>query len=212
MTGSAARTLTCVVADDHAAMVDVVSRSLTEDGIEVVARARDGAEALAAIRALKPSVAVLAILMPVLGGIEVVRSANRLVPGTATILYAAHPQRDLLVEGLDAGARGFVLKDTPSIELVRAVRLVASGEMYIDPVLAPALLHAGTRAAHTQLSSREREILRFLADGKSNAEIARTLFISPDTVRTYIRRAMNKLEAKTRTQAVAIALRQSFIA
>jgi DNA-binding NarL/FixJ family response regulator len=204
--------LTCVVADDHPAIVDAVSLGLEADGIEVVARARDGAEALAAIRALKPSAAVLDVVMPVLGGIEVARSASRLAPGTATILYTGYADRELLMEALDAGARGFVLKGTPPPELVRAVRLVASGETYVDPVLAPALLRAGARTTQPGLSPREREILRLLADGRSNDEMAQELFISADTVRTYIRRAMEKLEADTRTQAVAIALRQSLIA
>jgi DNA-binding NarL/FixJ family response regulator len=192
-------------------MVDVISMCLAADGIEVVARVRDGAAALAAIRELQPSVAVLDVNMPALGGIEVARSASRLAPGTASILYTGYSERDLLVAALDAGARGFVLKDTPPAELVRAVRLVASGETYLDPVLAPALLRAGALASHARLSSRERDILRLLADGKSNAEMAATLFISADTVRTYIRRAMDKLEADTRTQAVAIAIRQSYI-
>jgi DNA-binding NarL/FixJ family response regulator len=106
-----------------------------------------------------------------------------------------------------------VLKATPPAELVRAVRLVAAGSMYVDPVLAPILLRAIARAPeHASLSKREREILRLLADGKSNDEIAKELLISADTVRTYLRRAMKKLDADTRTQAVAIALRQSLIA
>jgi two-component system response regulator DesR len=118
----------------------------------------------------------------------------------------------LLVEALDAGARGYVLKETPVTELVRAVMLVAAGGTYVDPLLAPALVRAGAIGDHAPLSAREREILRHLADGETNDGIAAALSLSPSTVRTYIRRAMQKLEADTRTQAVAIALRESFIA
>jgi DNA-binding NarL/FixJ family response regulator len=96
-------------------------------------------------------------------------------------------------------------------ERLRAVEVVAAGKTYVDPVLAPTLVRAGANG-HPALSAREREILRHLADGERNDEIARALFLSPDTVRTYLRRAMEKLEADTRTEAVAIALRQSFIA
>jgi len=95
---------------------------------------------------------------------------------------------------------------------VRAVKLVAAGGPYVDPVLAPTLVRAGSVGDHAPLSAREREILRHLADGETNDQIANSLAISPDTVRTYIRRAMQKLEANTRTHAVAIALRSSLIA
>jgi DNA-binding NarL/FixJ family response regulator len=116
----------------------------------------------------------------------------------------------LLAEALDAGARGFILKESPISELLGAVRLVGAGGTYVDPALAPTLVRAGA-TGHPALSQREREILRHLADGQKNDEIAKELSISPDTVRTYIRRAMEKLEADTRTQAVAIALRESLI-
>jgi DNA-binding NarL/FixJ family response regulator len=213
MSASEAKRITCVVADDHRAIVDAVSMYLVADGVDVVAGVQDGADALAAIQEFKPSVAVLDIDMPTLGGLDVARSASRLVPGTAVILYTGYDEREVLVEALDAGARAFLLKATPPAELVRAVRLVAAGSMYVDPVLAPTLLRAGARATQLpSLSKREREILRLLADGKSNDEMAKELLISADTVRTYLRRAMEKLDADTRTQAVAIALRQSLIA
>ena len=204
-------TITCVVADDHPALVEAVGAVLRSEGIEVVALARDGAEALKAIEELRPATAVLDLAMPLLSGIEVARLASLSSPETGTILYTAHSEHELLVEALDAGVRGFVLKETPLAELVRAVKLVAAGKTYVDPVLAPMLVRAGATAPHLTLSAREREILRHLADGETNDEIAKALFLSPDTVRTYLRRAMEKLEADTRTQAVAIALRQSFI-
>jgi DNA-binding NarL/FixJ family response regulator len=204
--------VSCVVADDHPALVEAVALLLGLEGIDVVARASDGTAALEAIETLRPTVAILDLVMPGLGGIEVARAASRSTPGTATILFTGHRESELLVEALDAGARGFILKETPLTELVRAVKLVAAGGTYVDPLLGPTLVRAGANGPTTELSPREREILRHLADGQTNDEIARALFLSPDTVRTYLRRAMSKLEADTRTHAVAIALRESLIA
>jgi two-component system, NarL family, response regulator LiaR len=206
------RVITCVVADDHPALVKGVSLLLGAEGIEVVATANHGEEALRLIELHAPSVAVLDLIMPGLGGIEIARLAGRSAPATATILYTGHAERELLVEALDAGARGFVLKEAPLSDLVRAVVLAAGGQIYVDPVLAPTLVRGSATRPTPGLSARERDILRLLADGKSNDEIAATLYIAADTVRTYIRRAMTKLDADTRTQAVAIAVRESLIA
>jgi two-component system response regulator DesR len=203
--------LTCIVADDHPALVEAVSSLLELQGLRVVARAHDGHEALAAIEQHRPTIALLDVIMPGLGGIEVARLARRTAPETVSVLYTAHPEKELLVEALDAGARGFVLKERPLTELVRAVEVAAGGETYVDPVLAPALIREGANQSHPPLSARERDILRLLAEGKSNDDIAAELYISVDTVREYLRRAMRKLEADTRTQAVAIAVRESLI-
>jgi DNA-binding NarL/FixJ family response regulator len=127
------------------------------------------------------------------------------------LLYTGYGDRALLAEALDAGVRGFVLKEAPLEDLVRAVDIVAGGGTYVDPVLAGALVNAKLTSALPELTQREREVLRALADGLSNEEIGRRLFISPETVRTHVRKAMAKLDADTRTQAVATALRQSLI-
>jgi two-component system nitrate/nitrite response regulator NarL len=199
-----------VVADDHPALVEAIAVVLASERVDVVARAADGAAALKAIEELRPTTAILDVIMPRLGGIEVARLASRSTPETASILYTGHTEQELLVEAVDAGARGFVLKESPISELVGAVKVAAAGGTYVDRVLAPTLVRAGA-TGHPALSTREREILRHLADGQTNDEIAKDLFLSSDTVRTYIRRAMLKLEADTRTQAVAIALRESLI-
>jgi DNA-binding NarL/FixJ family response regulator len=114
-------------------------------------------------------------------------------------------------DALDAGVRGFVLKDAPLQYLVRAVEVVAGGGTYVDPVLAGALALARLNKDLPELTQREREVLRLLAEGLSNEDIGKRLFISPETVRTHIRKAMGKLDADTRTEAVATALRQSLI-
>ncbi|MDX6485741.1 MAG: hypothetical protein QOF43_894, partial [Gaiellaceae bacterium] len=132
-------------------------------------------------------------------------------PGTAIVFYTAFGDRALLSEALDVGARGFVLKEAPLADLVRAVERVAAGEAYVDPVLAGVLVSGHMADRLPSLTQREREVLRLLADGLANEEIGKALTISPETVRTHVRKAMAKLEADTRTQAVAKALRQSII-
>lgn len=204
--------ITCIVADDHPAMVEAVSDVLTESGVTVVARARDGEDALAKIEAGQPDVALIDVRMPRLGGIEVARRLATSAPNTAVILYTAYGDRALLTEALDAGARGFVLKEAPLADLARAIELVARGGTYVDPVLAGFLASVQTADKLPALTQRERDVLRLLADGFSNEEIGKRLFISPETVRTHVRKAMGKLDADTRTQAVATALRQSLIA
>ena len=203
--------ITCLVADDHPAVVEAVADVLTEHGIVVAGKARDGEDALERIEALKPDVALLDVRMPRLDGIEVARRAARSSPGTAVILYTAFGDRALLIEALDAGARGFVLKEAPLAEVVRAVELVAAGKTYVDPVLAGVLSVGAGSDKLVNLTQREREVLRLLADGLANEEIGKRLFISAETVRTHIRKAMAKLDADTRTEAVATALRQSLI-
>ncbi|HEY7196670.1 MAG TPA: response regulator transcription factor [Gaiellaceae bacterium] len=202
----------CLVADDHPAMVEAICEVLAEQGIEVTGRARDGEEALQKIETRKPDVAVVDLRMPRLSGVEIARRAGVSAPETGVIVYTAYGERALLTEALDAGARGFVLKEAPLDDLVRAVETVASGGSYVDPVLAGVLASSSTVGDLPTLTTRERDVLRLLADGHSNEEIGKRLFISPETVRTHIRKAMDKLDADTRTQAVAKALRQSLIA
>lgn len=202
----------CFVADDHPAMVEAVSEVLTEHGLDVVGRARDGEDAANAIAETKPDVAVIDVRMPRVSGIEVARRCARLSPDTAIILYTGYGDRALITEALDAGVRGFVLKEAPLADLVRAVEVVAAGGTYVDPVLAGVLASAEVTGKLPALTQREREVLRLLADGLANEEIGKRLFISPETVRTHVRKAMAKLDADTRTQAVAKALRQSLIA
>jgi len=204
--------VTCIVADDHPAVLEAVTEYITQGGIEVVARATDGEEALEKIEARKPTVALVDVRMPKLGGIEVARRAQRSTPETAIILYTGYGDRALLTEALDAGVKGFVLKEAPMDDLLRALHAVAAGSTYVDPVLAGTLAASSVGSKLPQLTQRERDVLRLLADGLANEEIGKRLFISAETVRTHVRKAMSKLEADTRTQAVARALRDRLIA
>jgi DNA-binding NarL/FixJ family response regulator len=202
----------CVIADDHPAIVDAVCRFLEqEDEIELVGRAADGERALRLIADHAPDVAVVDIRMPQVGGVEIARKLNDAGSTTAVILYTGYAERGLLLEALDAGARGFLLKEAPLDDLMRAIRIVCTGGTYVDPALASLL--AGPEAADRlpTLTKREREVLRLLSDGMRNEQVALELTISPLTVRTHVKKAMEKLEADTRTQAVARALRESLI-
>jgi DNA-binding NarL/FixJ family response regulator len=204
--------ITCLIADDHPAVVQAVAEVLASGGITITGQDRDGEQALETIRKHRPMVALLDLRMPRMSGIEVARAASRYAPETGVILYTAYGDRALLTEALDAGARGFVLKEAPLAEVVRAVELVADGRTYVDPVLAGVVTGGAATEKVLNLTQRERDVLRLLADGQSNEAIGKTLFISPETVRTHVRKAMTKLDADTRTQAVATALRMSLIA
>jgi DNA-binding NarL/FixJ family response regulator len=201
--------VTVLVADDHPAVLEAVASYLHDQGIDVVGRAQDGAEALDLIERRMPQVAVVDVRMPNLGGIELARQL-RGKSGTQVLLFSGYGDRALLLEALDAGVRGFVLKEAPLEDLLRAVRALAAGEGYVDPVLAGSLA-ASVGERLPELTVRERDVLRLLADGLSNEEIGKKLFISAETVRTHLRKAMDKLGAETRTQAVAVALRDRII-
>jgi DNA-binding NarL/FixJ family response regulator len=202
----------CLIADDHPAVLKAVSTYLQEEGIEVVAQARNGRDALSKIETIAPEVAIVDLRMPQLSGIEVARQAARAGVATAVILYTGAADRALLSEAVDAGARGFVLKEAPLPDLVRAIETVGNGGTYVDAVLAGELASAQATARLTELTQREREVLRLLADGNDYEQIGAALFISPETVRTHVRKAMTRLDANTRTQAVAMALRHALIA
>jgi DNA-binding NarL/FixJ family response regulator len=207
---STSNPIRAVVADDHPAVLRSVCDVLIDAGVDVVGRASNGEEAATKIEATRPTVAVLDVRMPRLNGIEVASQVSRTTPETAVILYTAYGDRALLSEALDAGVRGFVLKEAPLQDLTRAVDMVSGGAVYVDPVLAGVLASAESERL-PQLTKREREVLRLLADGLSNEEIGKRLFLSPETVRTHVQKAMRRLEADTRTQAVAVALRKSLI-
>ena len=209
--GATASEPTCVVADDHPSVLESISRYLDLHGFLVVGRAGNGEEAVALIELHRPSVAVLDLHMPLVAGAAVIRRVARSTPQSSCIVYSGFGDGALLNEALDAGARGFVLKDAPLDELVRALRTVAAGGMYIDPALADVLIRSTTPAAGLELTARERDVLRLLADGHSNESIGRELLISPDTARTQLGAAMGKLGVSTRTQAVATALRKALI-
>jgi len=197
-----------VIAEDHPPVLDALARVLAGSGVEVVGAARTGEEALALVRSRRPDVALLDVRLPGLSGVDALRRIRLVSPETRVALYTGYSDAPLLREGLAAGARGVVLKESPVDEIVRAVRAVAAGEVYVDAA-ASRLLGGGD--PESVLTPREREVLRLLAGGLDTEETARRLSISTHTLRTHIRNAMGKLGVRTRPQAVAEALRRRLI-
>jgi two-component system, NarL family, response regulator len=204
-----ARPLSFVIADDH----PPVLRSLTELvrgwGYTVLASTPSGAVALEKIESLQPDVALVDVHLPSISGLEIARRVGRTAPHTAVAIYTGYTDDALFSEAVDAGVRAVILKDAPLEDLRRALDVVSAGRIYLDPAVGGALLKS---SATPSLSRREREILRLLADGCPNEEIGARLFISEDTVAKHVANARRRLGARTRTQAVAIALRNRLIA
>lgn len=203
--------ITCVIADDHPSVLQFLSRFLSNSEITITASARDGEEALRKIEQTSPDVAVLDARMPRLSGLEVLRRLTAAGNPTRVILYTGYGDDALLSDALDAGVGGVIDKDAPLEDLVRAIRVVSEGGTYLDPKTAAALIAERRRNPKRELTSRERDVLRLLADGHTNEQMGVLLTISPQTVRTHVQKAMDKLGATTRVQAVAIALRHSLI-
>jgi len=203
--------ITCVIADDHPAVLDAITQYLEVQGITVVASCSRGDEALQALQDHQPTVALLDVSMETPDGLEVTRAARVSASNTRIVLYTGHRDRRALASAAGAGAHGLVLKEAPLGELVRALRIVASGETYLDPEIASLLKAHGESGAELSLTPRERQILSLVARGGTNDKVAQTLGLSTETVQSHVRNAMGKLDADTRTEAVATAIRNALI-
>lgn len=200
---------TCLIADDHPAIVETVKTLLERRGLTVERCAANGTAACMLIEELHPELALLDVHMPGMNGIEVARAVRQSSPETKVLMYTAHADSSFLNDALDAGVLGFIGKDTPLPELMRAIGEVVNGRVYIDPVLASMLVFDKNRNTEPLLTERERDVLRGIAAGHDQETIAKQLYLSPTTVRTHLTKAMRKLGAANRTQAVvkAIALK-----
>jgi two-component system response regulator DesR len=188
-----------LLAEDQLLVLDALAILLgREPDIEVVATARDGAEAVRLAAELRPDVALLDVEMPGLDGIEATRAIKSVSPATTVAILTTFDRPGYLERSLDAGATGFLLKDEPVEALARHIRRLHAGERVVDPTLAVHALIAG----RCPLSAREREVLAAAADGASVAEIARRLGLSEGTVRNYLSLAIQKLGVANRAQAV----------
>jgi DNA-binding NarL/FixJ family response regulator len=202
--------ITVLLADDHEVVREGLRLALLRSPhIRVVGEAADGETAVALTERRRPNVIVMDLRMPKMDGIEATEEVLKLVPDTNVLIFTAYGERALLQRGLESGARGYVLKEAPHETLLKAIERVALGETFVDPALIPSL--ATDKNGQDILTQREREILQLLADGMSNADVAQQLVISQETVKSHVRHILTKLEADTRTQAVAIALRESMI-
>lgn len=203
--------VTVVIVEDHVALRRGLELLLRDTECRVVGVADDAETALAMVERRRPTVAVVDINLPGKSGIELTRQLLANDPKLGVLLYTGIDDQEILREALDCGARGFALKAGAPEELLTAIRTVAAGETYVDQRLRPLLLARFTTERIGVLSPREREVLDYLAKGLTGEDVAARLGLSPETVRTHVRNAMDKLEAHTRVHAVAIALRQGEI-
>ena len=202
--------ITVLIVDDHEVVREGLRLSLSRTPhIRVVGEAADGNAALDLAGRRRPSVVIMDVRMPGMDGLDATKALLEREPNTSVLIFTAYSERSLLARGLDSGAKGYILKEAPHDTLVRAIEKVAGGDSFIDPALMPAFLSGKDR--EDMLTPREREILQLLADGMSNADVAQRLFISQETVKSHVRHILAKLEADTRTHAVAIALRDAMI-
>jgi DNA-binding NarL/FixJ family response regulator len=204
--------LRLLIADDQPLMRAGFRAVLEATGeMEVVAEASDGLEAVSAARATRPDVVLMDIRMPKLDGIEAIRR----LPTHRVLILTTFGLDEYIVEALRAGASGFITKDVPAAELVRAVRVVAAGEALLTPAVTRQLLDrvarrlpapvAQTPESLAELTDREREVLELLARGMSNAEIAEALVVGDATVKTHVSNVLMKLGLRDRVQAVVLA-------
>jgi two-component system, NarL family, response regulator len=198
-----------LVADDHPITREGLALILdNQTDMAVVAQANDGREALELFRQHRPDVAILDVQMPRMGGAEATDALLREFPGSRVILFTTYDGDEDIHRGMHAGARGYLLKDSPRDEVLRAIRAVHAGKRYLSPQ-AGALL--ADRMAAPHLTERELEILRLVAEGKANKEIAAVLGVTEGTVKSHVSSITAKLGVSGRTEAALEAVRRGFL-
>ena len=210
--------ISLLLVDDHALMREGLKQLLElEEDIHVVGEAVDGFDALYKIRQLRPEVVLLDIRMPMIDGIAVTRQITHEFPSIAVIILTISPDHQQMLQAMRNGARGYLLKSVSSQELTQAIRMVHQGGVLIEPELTGAIVREFRRLSNSTqtyvntLSSRDIEILRYVAAGMSNKEIAVKLSYSEKTVKNYLSLIFQKLGIRDRTQAAIFALRQGFL-
>ena len=202
-----------LVADDQS-MIRAGFRMLLgrEEGVEVVAEASNGREAVSQAARFHPTVVLMDIRMPELDGLEATRRILAADPNARILILTTFDLDEYVYEALRAGASGFVLKDDPPEQLIAAIRTVAAGEALLSPAVTKRVIRQFVRVPRPappkeldELTAREQEILRLMADGLSNAEIGQQLYISETTVKTHVTHILQKLNLRDRVQAVVLA-------
>lgn len=219
------RVIRVLIADDHPVVREGLSAIVdAEDDIYVVGEAWDGDEAIRLTHRLRPDVVLMDLKMPNVDGVEAIERIRAQAPDVHVLILTTYADEEYIVAGIRAGARGYLLKDAPPDELVRAIRIVARGGSLLEPVVAAKVLDklsalmggdepdgGGEAEQDSALTPREREILTLLASGARNKDIADALVISERTVKVHVTSLMQKLEANTRTEAVAKAIKRGLI-
>lgn len=208
-----------MITEDHAMIREGLKQLLElEADLKVVALAVNGREAVEQYRAMKPDVVLMDVNMPQMNGLEALAAIRELDPEAHVIMLTIHSDREYLFKALDSGALGYVLKDAESRVLVEAIRTVSGGQTFIQPSMARELVtefrrikSGGADDNPNQLTERELDVLRLLAGGMLNRDIATTLYISEKTVKNHISSIFRKLEVQDRTQAAILAIRNKLV-
>lgn len=204
-----------LVTDDHIVVrKGLVAMLETEPDIQVIGEASNGAEALKMARELIPDVVLMDLVMPVMDGIEATRQIKQTVPSVNILVLTSFSTNDKVLPSLNAGAIGYLLKDSTPADLVRAIHQVAQGEGSLNPAITRQVLaqmQSPTIPAEEELTERETEVIKLMAHGYSNAEIARLMVVSNATVHTHVSRILSKLNLSSRTQAALYALKKGLV-
>ena len=209
-----------LIADDHGIVRTGLKLLLDRiPDIQVAGEAADGREAVRLAAELQPDIVIMDIAMPLLNGLQAAERIIRETPRTGVVFLSMHADESYIVKALDAGARGYLLKDNADEDFERAIRSVAAGKPFFSPAIAQALLEddvrlmrkRGVQDSYDLLTEREREILQLLAEGKSNKEAASVLNLSPYTVETHRTNLMQKLGLHNTAEIVLYAVRKAII-
>lgn len=206
-----------VIVDDHALIREGIKKLLElEESFDIVALAGDGVEALEVIEKVRPDVVLLDINMPNMNGIDCLKQIKAQYPDTKVVMLTIHEDAEYLIETINIGAEGYVLKDADVSSLVKAIQKVVQGEVYIHPTLSGILVREYKRKDKnneelngTALTKREYEVIRLISKGHNNKEIATELFISEKTVKNHVSNIFKKIKVTDRTQAALYAIKNN---